>query len=153
MSESERSRRAAILEAARRLFGRQGYEATTMDEVAATAGVAKATLYRYVGRKEDLRDLLAPELPEADLRARDARGAILEATIDLVARQGLGRTSLEEIAAAAGVSRSAIYWHFKSKDDLFAAIISDLSPLPYITALLREAGDVPLEELARQIAG
>jgi AcrR family transcriptional regulator len=111
-----------------------------------------ATLYRYVRSKDELRDLLAPHLPEADLRARDARRAILEATIELVGRQGIARTSLDEIAAAAGVSRSAIYWHFKGKDDLFAAIISDLSPLPHVTALLREAQDLPLEDLARRIA-
>lgn len=152
MSESERTRREAIVEAARRLFSEKGYAATTMDDVAAAAGVAKATLYRYVRSKDDLRDLLAPHLPEADLRERDARRAILEAAIDLVGRQGLSRTSLDEIAAAAGVSRSAIYWHFKGKYDLFAAIISDLSPLPRITTLLHNAGDLPLDDLARQIA-
>jgi AcrR family transcriptional regulator len=109
-------------------------------------------LYRYVRHKEELRALLAPDLPEADLRSRDARAAILSAAMDLVGRQGLARTTLEEIAAAAGVSRGAIYWHFKSKDDLFAAIVADISPIPQVIALLHASAGRPLQDLARQVA-
>jgi len=46
--------RHAIREAAVRLFGKQGYEATTMDQIAAAAQVAPRTLYRYYPAKEDL---------------------------------------------------------------------------------------------------
>ena len=38
-------------------------------------------------------------------------------------KQGVSRTSLAEIAAAAGVTRGAIYWHFKNKEDVFNAMI------------------------------
>lgn len=137
--------------AAAQLFARKGYEATTMDQIAAAAGVSKATLYRHIPGKEALRDLLAPHLPDADLQARDARARILEAAMDLVARQGFARTGLEEIATAAGVSRGAIYWHFKGKDDLMAAIVSDYTPVPYITDILRDADDLPFEELAHRL--
>src|SRR5947209_9304383 len=119
-------KREAILAAAGRLFAEKGYEATTMDDLAGAAGVSKATLYRYITSKEELREALAPELAGADLRSRDARAAILDATMTFVARQGFARTSLDEIAAAAGVSRGAIYWHFKGKDDLLAAIVADI---------------------------
>ena len=47
-------RRAALLEAAGRLFVAKGYEATTMDEIAASAGFAKGTLYHYFTNKADL---------------------------------------------------------------------------------------------------
>jgi AcrR family transcriptional regulator len=144
-------RREAILAAAGRLFAQQGYEATTMDDIAGAAGVSKATLYRYVAGKEELRELLAPELAGADLRSRDARAAILDAAITLVARQGYARTSLDEIAAAAGVSRGAIYWHFKGKDDLLAAIVAEVSPIPRVTALLATADDLPFKEVASQV--
>lgn len=37
-------------------------------------------------------------------------------------RKGIARTSLNEIAQAAGVTRGALYWHFKNKEDLFDAL-------------------------------
>lgn len=152
MSHTTRAKKEAVLAAAGRLFGQKGYEATTMDEIAAAAGVSKATLYRYVSGKEELRVQLAPHLPDADMQARDARAAILEAAMDLMARQGFSRTTLDEIAAAAGVSKGAIYWHFKGKDDLLAAIIADYTPIPRISALLAgETGDLSVEELGRQV--
>lgn len=40
----------------------------------------------------------------------------------LFSQQGVSSTSLAEIAKAAGVTRGAIYWHFKNKSDLFSEI-------------------------------
>ena len=47
-------REETILDAARRLMATQGYEAMTMDDVAHSVGIAKATLYHDVKSKEDL---------------------------------------------------------------------------------------------------
>ena len=47
-------RRRAILDAARRVFTRQGYTATRMIDVAVDAKVGKGTLYEYFSSKEDL---------------------------------------------------------------------------------------------------
>jgi AcrR family transcriptional regulator len=47
-------RRATLIEAAGKLFGEKGYEATTMDEIATSAGYAKGTLYHYFATKADL---------------------------------------------------------------------------------------------------
>ena len=47
-------RRAALLESAGSLFAEKGYEATTMDEIAAHAGFAKGTLYHYFSNKAEL---------------------------------------------------------------------------------------------------
>lgn len=47
-------RRGTILEAGGRLFGAYGYEATTVEEVAAAAGVTKPIVYRHFGSKEGL---------------------------------------------------------------------------------------------------
>lgn len=47
-------RRNTILEAGGRLFGASGYEATTVDDVAAAAGVTKPIVYRHFGSKEGL---------------------------------------------------------------------------------------------------
>jgi AcrR family transcriptional regulator len=53
----ERTRRLAsqeILEAALRLFTEQGYDETTIAQIAREAGVSQRTLFRYFGTKEDL---------------------------------------------------------------------------------------------------
>lgn len=52
------------------------------------------------------------------------RARLLDAAELLFERNGVARTSLHEIAAAAGVTRGAIYWHFKDKADLFNAMMS-----------------------------
>jgi AcrR family transcriptional regulator len=141
----------AIRQAAAALFARKGYQATTMQDVAGAAGISKATLYRYVSGKEALRDLVAGEVPAGDLEARDARARILDAALRLVTRQGFARTTLEEIASAACVSKSAIYWHFKGKDDLTAALIGAYTPFPKLATLLAEAGDRSFTDLAPEI--
>lgn len=47
-------RRARVLEAAGRVFSRQGYDRASMDEIALEAGMGKPTLYRYFPGKESL---------------------------------------------------------------------------------------------------
>src|SRR5690606_30031635 len=47
-------KRAAILEAAKRLFLVQGYERVSMDQIAAEAGVSKLTVYSHFGDKDSL---------------------------------------------------------------------------------------------------
>ena len=51
----------------------------------------------------------------------ETRDALMEAAFGLVRRQGLAATSVDEICAAAGVSKGAFFHHFKSKDELAAA--------------------------------
>ncbi|GAB3748087.1 TetR/AcrR family transcriptional regulator [Microlunatus parietis] len=46
--------RQSIMDAAMRLFAEQGFEATTIAQVAREAGVSQRTLFRYFGTKEDL---------------------------------------------------------------------------------------------------
>jgi len=45
---------AEILEAARKVFARKGFEKATMDEIAEAAGVAKGTVYLYFESKRDV---------------------------------------------------------------------------------------------------
>ena len=51
-------RRATLIETASKLFVEKGYETTTMDEIAAGAGVAKGTLYHYFASKTELLEAL-----------------------------------------------------------------------------------------------
>lgn len=54
--------------------------------------------------------------------ALETRHRILDAAEAVFHARGVARPSLADIAEAAGVTRGAIYWHFKNKSDLFAAM-------------------------------
>jgi AcrR family transcriptional regulator len=56
-------------------------------------------------------------------RAR-TRARLLEATLELLRRDGLNRISLEAIASHVGVTKGAIYDNFESKDALIVAAIA-----------------------------
>lgn len=56
--------------------------------------------------------------------ALQTRESLLDAAESLFAQQGVSRTSLQDIARAAGCTRGAIYWHFKDKADLFNAMMA-----------------------------
>lgn len=63
--------------------------------------------------------------------------------------KGVSRSSLAEIAENAGLTRGAIYWHFKDKADLFNAMM-DRATLPLENAMQSvgtEPGTDPLETL------
>jgi AcrR family transcriptional regulator len=52
--DDTRDKRRALLAAARELFARQGYEDTTIAEIAQAAGVAVGTVYLYFQNKHDI---------------------------------------------------------------------------------------------------
>jgi TetR/AcrR family acrAB operon transcriptional repressor len=55
--------------------------------------------------------------------ALGTRNLILDTAELVFERRGVSRTSLNEIAQAAGLTRGAIYWHFEDKADLFNAMM------------------------------
>lgn len=67
--------------------------------------------------------------------AEQTRHRLLDAAELLFQEHGVSHTSLGDIAAAAGTTRGAIYWHFRDKADLFNAMIDRIS-LPLEQALL-----------------
>ncbi|WP_327136235.1 TetR/AcrR family transcriptional regulator (plasmid) [Streptomyces sp. NBC_01343] len=81
--------RAAVLEAAARLFAEQGVEAVSMDQVAAAAGVGKGTLFRRFGDKSGLAAALL------DARERVLQEAVLHGPPPL----GPGAPADERLAA------------------------------------------------------
>lgn len=81
------------------------------------------------------------------------RDRLLDAAECVFAAKGVSRTSLKDIAIAAGVSRGAIYWHFKNKADLFNAMM-ERTTMPMEGALHQighDTGQDPLEQLRRAI--
>jgi AcrR family transcriptional regulator len=63
---------AAILKAARKLFGDDGFQATTMDDIASAARVAKGAVYHHFKTKEDVFEAVFEEVSR-DLVAEIAR--------------------------------------------------------------------------------
>ena len=59
--------------------------------------------------------------PKGDKRAR-TRAKLIEAAAEVVREKGYERTTLEDVAQRAGMTRGAIHGNFKSKDELFLAI-------------------------------
>ena len=57
------------------------------------------------------------------LRGQSSRKRILEQATQLVGKKGVRGTSLDDIRAAASVSKSQLYHYFANKDDLVLAII------------------------------
>ncbi len=54
--------------------------------------------------------------------ATATRDEILDAAYECFAQYGFRRTSMADIAKAAGISRAALYLHFKNKEDVFGAV-------------------------------
>lgn len=146
----------AILTAARRLFGMQGFAATTMDEIASAAGVAKGAVYHHFKTKEavfeavfDLvsRDLVA-EIDGAVRAEKDVLAAMVAGTQQYFAATAKGPTGqiiLRDGPAVLGWER----WreidaqHFGGK-------------MPRVLAMAMEAGLIarqPVEPLARLLLG
>ncbi len=65
--------RGELANAAWDLFGRKGYEATTVAEIAAAAGVSRRTFFRYYASKEDVLTETSDELAEEMLEAMAQR--------------------------------------------------------------------------------
>jgi len=83
--------------------------------------------------------------------AEHTRLQLLEAAQCVFAAKGVSRTSLQDIAQAAGVTRGAVYWHFKNKAELFNAMM-DSAVLPMEQTLQQLGHDTaqdPLVELER----
>jgi AcrR family transcriptional regulator len=72
-------------------------------------------------------------------RAQDSRDEILKAATKLFASRGVHETSMSEVARAAHVSKALIFWHFKTKEDLFFAVLNRLLE-PYVIDFAEEAG-------------
>jgi TetR/AcrR family transcriptional regulator, acrAB operon repressor len=65
--------------------------------------------------------------------ALETRNRLLDTAELVFSERGVTRTSLAEIAEAAGLTRGAIYWHFENKLDLFNAMMERIT-LPMETA-------------------
>jgi AcrR family transcriptional regulator len=72
------------------------------------------------------RQTIEPARREKKLRHGPVtREQILDSSLRLFSEKGFARTSVRDIAQAAGITDAAIYYHFASKRDLFEALIDE----------------------------
>lgn len=64
----------------------------------------------------------ALELPVGGKRAR-TRATLIDAAAEVIGEKGYDRTTLEDVARRAGMSRGAIYGNFADKEELFLALV------------------------------
>jgi AcrR family transcriptional regulator len=57
-------------------------------------------------------------------KSETSRQQVLDAAIRALAERGYAHTSVSDIAAAAGMSKGAVHYHFESKDDLIAQVLA-----------------------------
>lgn len=65
----------------------------------------------------------SPVVSDRREQPSESRERILAAAVSVFARKGFQRASLDEIAAEAELTKGAIYWHFRSKNDLFSSLL------------------------------
>jgi TetR/AcrR family transcriptional regulator, acrAB operon repressor len=81
--------------------------------------------------------------------AQVTRNLILDKAEAEFLRRGVSRSSLQDIAKAAGVTRGAVYWHFRDKADLFNAMLKRVS-MPLEQEIIR-SGEPGLDDPVAQI--
>lgn len=61
--------------------------------------------------------------------AEQTRQKILKAALDVFVEKGYERATFEDVAVRIGLSKGAVYWHFKSKPDLFTEVVADMTAM------------------------
>jgi len=87
---------------------------------------------------------------------REARKQeILAAATAVFAQKGFDGASMDDIVQASGLSKGGLYWHFKSKDDIIAAILNEFfsQEMDFLDALLQAEGSATarLQQLGQQV--
>ena len=116
-----------VLDAAREL-AEETAVSFTMDQLAAKAGVSRATIYRQLGGKKAILKRLADEHGLDELDQPDAPSRILRAARALFAQQGLMTPTMEQIADEANVGVATVYRHFGDKTGLLRAFLQAFHP-------------------------
>jgi AcrR family transcriptional regulator len=142
--------RAAIREHALRLFREQGYDATTVDQIAEAAEVSPSTFFRYFPTKEDV--VLLDELDVLAVGAFEAQSADLPpvAAFRAATRAAFGSMSEDELARlreTAALTLTVPEIRARAMDE-FARTISIIA-----AAAARRSGRDPDDFAVRNVAG
>jgi AcrR family transcriptional regulator len=70
---------------------------------------------------------MTQKVKKPQMRSVETRRLLLEAARNIFVRDGYERAQVDQIAAAAGRTKGAVYGHFKDKEDLFLALFEERS--------------------------
>src|SRR5690349_3230865 len=79
---------------------------------------------------QDTEQRLDQRTRAARARGREARDELLTAALRVFARRGYREAGVDEIAAEAGYSKGALYWHFSGKEELLVALLEERIDAP-----------------------
>jgi len=79
------------------------------------------------------------------------RQAIIEASMKLFAKRGYHGTSVSQIAEATGLTKGALYWHFKGKEHLFLTVLDCIRESWQETIMNRVESSVRVAEKLEQL--
>lgn len=87
----------------------------------------------------------------SNLRKELVESQMYETAARLFSQRGFAGTSLQDIADAMGITRPALYYYVKSKDELLAKLVAEITEgsTAQILALARDPGLDPVEKLSR----
>lgn len=88
-------------------------------------------------------------------RRSDTRERIQDVALELFTEQGYEKTSLREIAERLEVTKAALYYHFRTKEDIVASLLDDLAQSIDVVldwAKQQPAGPEVRRELVRRLA-
>lgn len=85
-------------------------------------------------------------------KSHETEDKLLQAALELFSEKGYLGATTKEIAKRAGVSELTLFRHFKSKENLFTAVLNRYSFLPKLRELLKEIEGKPLEKALLEIA-
>lgn len=136
--------RDAIMAAGGQVFASD--PSAPVDAVARAAGISRATFYRHFRSKAEL-------LAALNLQAGpDSRQRVLAAAAELVSSGGLSGLVMDDLAAAAGVSRATVYRLFPNQQALFQALVRAYAPFAQVTGVLDRLHEQPPEVVLPAVA-
>ena len=84
----------------------------------------------------------------ARAQKRDARAALLDAAAKVFVERGYRDATIDDIAAAAGYSKGAVYWHFDGKEELFFTLLEERVDRPMRESMQLFASAPPDQDMS-----
>ena len=83
-------------------------------------------------------------------KGQRTRQKIIDCALELFASHGYAGTSMNDIIERLGISKGSVYWHFKSKEEIFVEVVTD-SYSQWLAILDRELEDIddPIEKIRK----
>ena len=96
--------------------------------------------------------MAVPKPSRREVQALARRNQLLDTALALFAENGLDATTVKDLSVRAGVAQGLIYHYFRSKEELFFAVIERENPLPQVRELIAAMEGRPAAEALPDLA-